>query len=135
MTDHTHGTDTAPAADIEAPGTAEADLKRLRRVIREQLAGAVGEGRLTINQANGMLAACGLPELPRRWTVRVGLTFVCEVTAATDDEAFDTAEDAIAAAVTAADCPIDVDWDGHEQLHAGPGEIDHHALDATADPA
>jgi len=82
-----------------------------------------------------MLTVFGLPALPRRWTVRIGLTFVCEVTAGTDDDAFDTAEDAIAAAVTDAACPIDIDWDGREHLQATPGGIDHHALDADSAPA
>ncbi len=81
-----------------------------------------------------MLAACGLPELPRRWTVRIGLTFICEVTAGTEHAAFDTAEDAIAAAVTDAACPIDVDWDGREPVHATPGDIDRDALDPAPDP-
>jgi hypothetical protein len=60
--------------------------------------------------------------------VRIGLTFVCEVTAGTDHDAFDTAEDAIAAAVTDAACPIDIDDDGREQIHATPGGIDTEAL-------
>ena len=63
---------------------------------------------------------------------RIGRTFVCEVTAGTDHEAFDTAEDAIAAAVTDAGCPIDVDWDSREQVYATPGDIDLHALDNNA---
>ncbi len=72
-----------------------------------------------------MLAACGLPELPRRWTVRIGLTFICEVTAGTEHAAFDTAEDAIAAAVTDAACPIDVDWVLRDaENHHGRGVYD-----------
>ena len=126
--------DTAPEPAV-ADGGGESELRRLRRLIREQLAGAVGEDRLDINLANGMLTACGLPELPRSWTVRIGLTFVCEVTAGTDDDAFDAAEDAVAAAVTNAGCPIDVDWDSREQISADPGDIDHHALDTVPDPA
>jgi hypothetical protein len=77
----------------------------------------------------------GCPNCPRRWTVRIGLTFICEVTAGTDDDAFDTAEDAIAAAVTDAACPIDIDWDGREHLQAAAGGVDHHALDTPPDPA
>jgi len=127
----TDPTATAEPTDrATAPG--ENELRRLRRLIREQLAGAVGEDRLDIDLANGMLTVFALPELPRRWTVRVGLTFVCEVTAGTDHEAFDTAEDAIAAAVTDAGCPIDVDWDSREQVYATPGDIDLHALDNNA---
>ncbi len=129
---HTDPTGAAePTDQATAPG--ENELQRLRRLIREQLAGAVGEDRLDIDLANGMLTVFGLPELPRRWTVRIGLTFVCEVTAGTDHEAFDTAEDAIAAAVTDAGCPIDVDWDSREQVYATPGDIDLHALDTALD--
>jgi len=106
----------------------EDDLARLRRLVREQLAGAVVEDRLDLDLANGMLATFGLPELPRRWTVRLGLTFTCEVTAATRHEAFDTAEDAIEAAVLHADCPIDIDYDSREHVHATAGDIDQHAL-------
>jgi hypothetical protein len=111
-------TDTSPRPNTESvpptpsihpddmpdrPG--ESGLERLRRLIREQLAGAVDEDRLDIDLANGMLTVLGLPELPRRWAVRIGLTFTCEVTAGTDHEAFDTAEDAIADAVAEAACP------------------------------
>jgi hypothetical protein len=107
---------------------AEAELDRLRRLVREQLAAAVAEQRLDIDLANGMLEVFGLPELPRRWTVRLSVTFVCEVTAGTDVEAFDTAEDAIADAVANATCSIDVDWDSREKVYATPGEIDHDHL-------
>ncbi len=130
-TDLAHTDGAAPAIADQASGNGESELQRLRRLIREQLAGAVGEDRLAIDLANGMLTVFGLPELPRRWTVRIGLTFVCEVTAGTDHDAFDTAEDAIAAAVTDAGCPIDVDWDGREHLHATAGGIDHDALDTA----
>jgi hypothetical protein len=105
MTD-VHILDSAHA-DPNSKRSEATELRRLRRLIREQLAGAVIEDGLDIDLANGMLTVCGLPELPRRWTVRIGLTFVCEVTAGTDHDAFDTAEDAIAAAVNDAACPIE----------------------------
>jgi hypothetical protein len=135
MTDTSPRPDTGPVPPTpplhpddtpERPG--ESDLQRLRRLIREQLAGAVDEDRLDIDLANGMLAVLGLPELPRRWTIHIRLTFTCEVTAGTDHEAFDTAEDAIAGAVTEADCPVAVDYDSREQVYATPHGIDHHAL-------
>jgi len=136
MTEQPATPDTIATGHTDTAGRrGDTELQRLRRLIREQLAGAVGEDRLDITLANGILAVCGLPELPRRWTVRIGLTFICEVTAATDDGAFDTAEDAIAAAVTDAAYPIDIDWDGREHLQAAPGGIDHHALDTPPDPA
>jgi hypothetical protein len=42
-----------------------------------------------------MLRVFGLAELPRRWTVRLGLPFVVEITAGTSHEACDAAEDAV----------------------------------------
>jgi hypothetical protein len=121
--------DTTPEhAALPAGERSEGELQRLRRLIREQFAAAVDEERLDIDVANGMLAVFGLPELPRRWRVRIGMTFVCEVTAGTAIEAFDTAQDAIAAEATDATCPIDVDWDSREEVYATPGDIDHEAL-------
>src|SRR5207244_2072073 len=81
---HAH-TVTAPPTPPGHPGDerGEDDLARLRRLVREQLVGAVCDHRLDLDLANAILAACGLPELPRRWTVRLGLVFTCEVTAAT----------------------------------------------------
>jgi hypothetical protein len=120
-----------PASDQAVPPAAESPaqrLRQLRRLITEQFTIAVRAGRLDIDLANGMLAGCGLPPLPRRWTVRLVMTFVCEVTAANAIDAFDTAQDAIAAAVTDATCPIDVDWDSREDVHATPGDIDPQAL-------
>jgi hypothetical protein len=61
MTD-AHTLDTAHADPNST--RRETDLQRLRRLIREQLAGAVLEDRLDIDLANGMLTGCGLPELP-----------------------------------------------------------------------
>jgi hypothetical protein len=122
---------TTPApehAALPAAERGEGELQRLRRLIREQFAAAVDEERLDIDLANSMLAVFGQPELPRRWTVRIGLTFVCEVTAGTAIDAFDTTQDAIVAAVTDAPCPIDVDWDSREEVYATPGDIDHEAL-------
>ncbi len=117
---------TDAPADIAAPGS---ELLRLRRLIREQFADAVSADHLDPDVANGMLAVFGLAELPRRWTVRVGLAFVVEITAGTSHEAYDAAEDAIAQAVTDADCPIDVDFDSRVEVYTtAPGGVDHDAL-------
>jgi hypothetical protein len=59
----------------------------------------VADGHLDIDLANGMLQVFGLPEPARRWTVRVGLTVVCEVSATDSDEASDAAEDAVVASL------------------------------------
>ena len=65
MTDEpaTPDTTTTGHADPSArPG--ESELRRLRRLVREQLAGAVGEDRLDITLANGMLTVFGCPRCP-----------------------------------------------------------------------
>ncbi|HEX8628714.1 MAG TPA: hypothetical protein VF755_11140 [Catenuloplanes sp.] len=112
---------------------AAVQLRRLRRLIRQQLAGAVTEERLDIDLANGILDTVGLPNLQRIWTVRIGLPFVCEVSAASHDDAFDAAEDQIEAALTNAGIPMDVDWERRERDEATPGLIDHHGLAADDD--
>jgi hypothetical protein len=124
-TDHT-------GAHVGAAGPST-ELQRLRHLIREQLADAVSADHLDPEVANGMLHVFGLAELPRRWTVRIGLTFVVEITAGTSHEAYDTAEDAIAHAVTNADCPIDVDFDSRVEVHATAQGVDHDALDTPPD--
>ncbi|HEX5514769.1 MAG TPA: hypothetical protein VFY81_10260, partial [Gammaproteobacteria bacterium] len=75
-----------------------------------------------------MLEVFGLPELPRRWSVRLSLPLTCEVTAGSEEEAFDAAENAICEALIASGVPIDPDWTDCEQQHATPGEVDHDAL-------
>jgi hypothetical protein len=75
----------APAPE----GRTYQELTRLRRLVREQLASAVAEGDLDIDLANGMLDVFGLPSLPRRFTVRLGLPIVCDVTAGSEEEAYD----------------------------------------------
>jgi hypothetical protein len=109
---------------------AKARLRRLRRLIGEQFAAAVTDDRLHIDLANGMLEAFGLPQLPRRWRVRIGLPMICEVTAAGDVDAYDAAAEAIENAVraTVAGAVIDIDFDGREDLHATPGDVDTEAL-------
>lgn len=114
-----------PAPGLSAPAT-DRELRRLRRLIREQLADAVTEERLDIDHANGIPDAIGLPNLTRVWKVRVALPFVCEVTAASDAAAFDAAENAIEAALAHAGIPVDIDWEGRERDEALPGDIDHH---------
>jgi hypothetical protein len=106
-------------------------LQHLRRLIREQFAGAVSENRLDIDLANGMLEVLGLPAIPRRWDVTLTLTFTCEVTAEDREDAFEAAGGLIAAALLHASGPVDVHWDtvGHDE--ATPGQVDHDAFDRT----
>lgn len=71
MTDTGHGPTTEPA--WFDTGAAEAQLRRLRRLIGNHFAAAVTDHRLDIDLANDLLEAFGLPALPRRWRVRIGL--------------------------------------------------------------
>ncbi len=114
--------DAAVVARREAYAT-QAILDRLSRRIREQLAGAVTEEHLDVELANAILAYCGLPMLARRWQVRIGLPFVLEVSAASEEEAFETAEEAISNALRD-DSGIEIDWDGREHDQATPGDLD-----------
>lgn len=111
---------------------AQAQLRRLRRLIGEQFAAEVNEGHLAIDVANGMLDVFGMPELPRRWQVRLGLPMVCEVAAARAVDAFDAAAAVIERALraTVAGAFIDIEFDGREDLHATPGDVDADALTA-----
>jgi len=67
MTDEPATPDTIPTGHADAAGgRGETELQRLRlrRLVREQLAGAVGEDRLDITLANGMLTVFGCPRCP-----------------------------------------------------------------------
>ena len=137
MTDTNHGPTSEPAwFDTRA---AEAQLRRLRRLISEHFAAAVTDHRLDIDLATEMLDVFGLPALPRRWRVRLSLPLICEVTAANAADAFDAAAEAIENAVRAsvASAAIDIDFDGREDLHATPGDVDTDALatDWADDPS
>ncbi len=131
MPDHPAPANGAPVLPAGAPTYVSHDarlLAALRHRIRVQLAGAVTDGRLDGDVANGILVACGLDELPRRYSVRLSLTFVGEVTAGTPEDAFDAAEDAITAALNRAPFPVEVDIDARHDHHAAAGGIDHDAL-------
>ena len=127
LTGHAAPADTSGA---EAQVRLQTQLRRLHLLIGEQFGAAVTDERLDIDVANGMLAVFGMPGLPRRWRVRIGLPMVCEVTAASSDEAFDAAAEAIESAVhaTVTDAAIDIDFDGRENLHAMSSEVDTEAL-------
>ena len=134
MTDTGHEL-TADPAPADADGESQVrrlqtQLRRLHILIGEQFAAAVTDERLDIDVANSMLAVFGMPGLPRRWRVRVSLPMVCEVTAASELDAFDAAADAIENALhaTVTGAAIDIDFDGREDLHAMSGEVDTEAL-------
>lgn len=135
MTDTGHGRTLDPAV----PDTRRADerLRRLETVLRrlqlrigEQFAAAVTDDRLNIDVANGMLEAFGMPPLPRRLRVHTCVPMICDVTAATRDDAFDAAAEAVENAVHATDAGagIDIAFDTREDLHATPGEVDTEAV-------
>lgn len=127
------GTGDQPTDAARSEGSAApAQLRRLRGLIGEQFAATVTDGRLDIDLANGMLEVFGLPPLPRRWRVRIGLPVICEVTAATDVDAYDTAAEAIENAVhaTTAGDAIHIEFDCREDLQVTPGEVDTEAVAA-----
>ena len=64
MTDTGHPRTTGPVWFDNR--TAEAQLRRLSRLVVAQLAAEVTSHRLDIEVANGMLEVFGLPVLPRR---------------------------------------------------------------------
>ncbi len=130
MTEFTPDSTAVPAvADRDG---AQLQLARLCRLIGEQFADAVTAGRVDIDTANGMLEAFGLPELPRRWQVRIRLPLVCQVTATSDVDAFDAAADSIEQAIhaTVAGALIDIEVDGRDDLQATPGAVDTDAMTA-----
>lgn len=135
MSDTGHESTLHPVA--AEPHAAEQKLQRLRAVLRqlqlrigEQFAAAVNDGRLDIEVANSMLESFGMPMLPRRWRVHLSLPMVCEVTAATADDAFDVAAEVIENAVRATDAgaAIDITFDTREEHRATPGEVDAEAV-------
>jgi hypothetical protein len=130
MTEFTTDPATVPA--VADPDGAELQLARLCRLIGEQFAGTVTAGRVDIDTANGMLEAFGLPELPRRWQVRIRLPLVCEVTATSDIDAFDAAAGTVEQAIqaTVAGALIDIEVDGRDDLQATPGAVDTDAMTA-----
>ena len=125
-------TNPAPAPAVADPDGAQRQLARLCRLIGEQFADAVNAGRLDIDTANGMLEVFGLPELPRRWQVRIRLPLACEVTAVTELDAFDAAADSVEQAIqaTVAGALIDIEVDGRDDLQATPGAVDAEAVTA-----
>jgi hypothetical protein len=125
--------DTATgAADIVGSGPA-AQLRRLQAAIREQVADAVAAQALDLELANTMLANCGLPPLPARWRVRIGLVVTCAVTAGGEEDAYAAATEQVEEALLSGPVPIDVDWDNIERLLATCEGLDTAALQPAAD--
>jgi hypothetical protein len=120
---------TAASDDQDAAATLK--LQHLRRLIREQLAGAVSENRLDIDVANAILDVLSLPAIPRQWDVTLTLTFTCEVTAENRKEAFEQAGGIIESGLRHASGPVDIHWETVEHNQAMPGQVDHDALDRT----
>jgi hypothetical protein len=125
-------TDPIAVPAVTGPDGAKLQLARLCRLIGEQFAEAVNTDQVDIDTANGMLEAFGLPELPRRWQVRIRLPLTCEVTATTEIDAFDAATDAVdhALRATVAGADIDIEIDGRDDLQATPGAVDTDAIAA-----
>ncbi|PSK63098.1 hypothetical protein B0E53_04967 [Micromonospora sp. MH33] len=90
---------------------------------------AVSEHDIDIDAANRVLEALDMPLLPRRWQVRLALPILMDVTAATRDEAFDTAEAAVETALTSAELEARIEWDDRVRDDADPGDFDPAAAD------
>ncbi len=113
--------EASTAAHHEANG-ARAALDRLRRAVREQLAGAVGEEQLDVDLANSMLEHFGLPQLQRMWHVRMGLVFQVEVSACAEEDAFDAAAHTLRGALEG--CGFPIDWGARCDDEATAGDLD-----------
>jgi hypothetical protein len=77
---------------------AEADLawyEARRAQVRQQVRDGVAAGNLDLDVSNDLLAALGLPPLPRSWTVNLQVALTVEVTAGDEDDAFDAARDIV----------------------------------------
>jgi hypothetical protein len=57
------------------------------------------------------------------------LAFVCDVTASSEEEAFEAAEAVIETAVQEAPTAVEIAWDRRDHDNASRDEIDHSALD------
>jgi hypothetical protein len=103
-------------------------LADLRRRVRQQLAGAVAEGHLDGEIANGMLEQLDLPLLRRDYQVRLGVVVDVEVCATDDDDAYDLAEDAVEHALRHA-AFIEIDPSCGERIQATAGDFNDDGTD------
>lgn len=103
-------------------------LADLRRRVREQFAGAVAEGHLDGELANGMLEQFNLPLLRRNYQVRLGVVLDVEVCATDDDDAYDLAEDAVEQALRNA-AYIELDPNCGERIQATAGDFNDDGTD------
>ncbi|MEH0933992.1 hypothetical protein [Micromonospora psammae] len=107
----------------QPPAVAPTDPSaQLRRHIWHALRDAVSEHDIDVDAANRVLHAVDLPQMPRRWQVRLALPILLRVTATSREDAFDTAEAAVGTALTGADLDVRINRDGRERRQ--PGELD-----------
>jgi hypothetical protein len=123
----THPTGSSTPPSVGLPDNSRAELERLQQDIRDQLTDAVSQGHLNIEYANDILDVLNLELLPRRWQVRLHLAVELEVTATTEEGAFEAAEAVIEVALDdnarpAQVEPVHLEWDGRDQ--AIPGDLD-----------
>ncbi|GAB3147175.1 hypothetical protein GCM10027290_30040 [Micromonospora sonneratiae] len=119
---------------VEPNAEAAVPLRWLRHRFQEQITKLVIEGHLDITHANEVLDALELPLLARYWEVRVSLPVSIEVTAVTEDDAFDAAEAAIETALRTAELPASIDWDARQRDRATPAAFDPDATCSTPPP-
>ncbi|WP_433388649.1 hypothetical protein [Micromonospora sp. KLBMP9576] len=96
----------------------------LRRQVWQTLRDAAAENDIDPDAADRILHALDLPGLPRRWQVRLTLPVTIEVTATSQDDAVEAAEDAIDAALSGTSHDTYLDWDNTARDAAAPGDID-----------
>ncbi|MEV0157709.1 hypothetical protein AB0H57_28860 [Micromonospora sp. NPDC050686] len=108
----------------QRPTEATESTAQFRNQVWHALRDAVGEHDIDVDAANKILDAVGLPLLPRRWQVRLTLSVLAEVTAASSEDAFDTAEAAVEAALAGAELEARIEWNGSERDNADPGDFD-----------
>jgi hypothetical protein len=123
ITEHLRTDQTVHAASTTTVSEPMRQLIRLRRQVREQLAGAVTQGDLDGELANSMLEQFDLPLLTRTYQVRIGVLVTVEVSATGDDDAYDLAEDAIEEALRHAS-GIELSREGGERIEAIAGAFD-----------
>ncbi|MFV2114214.1 hypothetical protein ACFHW0_18000 [Micromonospora sp. LOL_025] len=121
--DHLHAQQPAPTVTTP-PAVIDDQSAALRRHVWQTLRDAAAEDHIDPDAADRILHALELPGLPRHWQVRLTLPLMIEVTATSQDDAVEAAEDAIDAALTGTSHDIHLDWDNTTRDDATPGDID-----------
>ena len=107
-----------PCAWRERAEHAEAELATQaaqRAQVRQRVRDGVAAGNFDLDVSNDLLAALGLPPLPRYWTVNVQIALTVTVAAADGNEAVDAVQDILDGALSESEIP-----DGYDVSKIGP---------------